>query len=122
MAQGKKSPIVFALLCIYASAQADEPEGTDQLVDIYYRFEVAAVYCGLADDEAIKGYYVERRQVVEKFDLDEADQLYASGQASQLAHKEWMNRGLGGFKPWCRNEGRKYADHFLKLNSLEGSQ
>ncbi len=122
MAQGKKSPIVFALLCIYASAQADEPEGTDQLVDIYYRFEVAAVYCGLVDDRAIKGYYLERKQVVEKFDLNEAEQLNASGKASQLAHKEWMNRGLGGFKPWCRTKGREYTNGFLKLNLLQSRQ
>ena len=122
MAPRKKILVVFSSLCFCSTVQAGEPEGTNQLIDIYYRFEVAAVYCGLAEDEAIKGYYVERRQVVEKFNLDEADQLYASGQASQLAHKEWMNRGLGGFKPWCRNEGRGYADHFLKLNSSEGSQ
>jgi len=122
MLPGKNRLIVFALLFLCASTYANEPDGTNQLIDIYYRFEVAAVYCGLAEDEAIKGYYIERRQVVEKFSLDKADQLYASGQASQLAHKEWMNRGLGGFKPWCRNEGRKYADQFLLLNKGQTRQ
>lgn len=122
MAADNKMRVVFFCLCFCASVQAAEPEGTDQLVDVYYRFEVAAAYCGLVNDEATKGYYSERKQVVEKFAMNETEQIHASGLASQQAHKEWMNRGLGGFKAWCRNEGRGYADHFLKLNSMQDSQ
>lgn len=82
---------------------------------------VAAVYCGLVNDVAIKGYYSEREKVVEKFGLNEVQQIHASGLASQLAHKERMNRDLGGIKPWCRNQGREYADNFVKLNRLENN-
>jgi hypothetical protein len=124
MAPGKQSSIVFTglYLCFCASIQADEPEGIDQLVEVYYRFEVAAVYCGLINELATKGYYFERHQIVEEFALNEAEQLHASGKASQLAHKEWMNRGLGGFKPWCRKEGREYTDGFVEQSSLESNQ
>ena len=34
----------------------------------------------------------------------------------QMAHKEWLNRGLGGFKRWCRNEGSEYAQNFVDLS------
>lgn len=122
MISGRNSLLAFSCLCICSATQADVPGGADQLVDLYYRFEVAAVYCGLVNDRATKGYYSERKQVVEKFGLDEAQQIHASGQASQLAHKEWMNRGLGGFKPWCRNEGQKYADAFSRFKQLEAGQ
>jgi len=121
MTSGAKIVLVFACLCVFSSVRAGDPEGTDQLVDVYYRFEVAAVYCGLVTDRATKGYYLERKQVVEKFGLNEAQQIHASGLASQLAHKEWMNRGLGGFKPWCRNQGSEYVDYFIKLDRIENN-
>jgi hypothetical protein len=35
------------------------------------------------------------------------------GKAWQAAHWEWQNRGLGGFRGWCRNEGRAAAERFL---------
>ena len=110
----KQIVIGFSGLLCCASIQANEAAGIDALADVYYRFEVAAAYCGVVNDQAIAGYYVERGQIVEKFSLSKANQINASGIASQAAHKEWQNRGLGGFKPWCRTEGRAYADQFLQ--------
>ena len=117
-----KTVAVVSSLFFCVSVQAGDPEGTDQLVDVYYRFEVAAMYCGLVNDAAIKGYYSERKLVVDKYSLNEAQQIHASGLASQLAHKEWMNRGLGGFRPWCRNQGQEYTDDFIELNQIENNQ
>ncbi len=34
-------------------------------------------------------------------------------QAWNEAHWEWENRGLGGFKAWCRNEAADAAQRLL---------
>ena len=31
------------------------------------------------------------------------------------ADKEWSNRGLGGFRAWCREEGITAGDHFRAI-------
>jgi hypothetical protein len=100
---------------LVTSLSATEPEGPDRLVGLYYRFEVAAVYCGVMNESATQGYYLARRNIVKDFDLDEVEQLNASGKASQMANAEWQNRGLGGFKRWCRNEGTQYAAEFQRI-------
>ncbi len=80
----------------------------DSLTDAVYHFEVT-IYCGLATDTVAQGY----RQLEKKFTLegnltpDEIDQ--ARGKGWQLAHAEWQNRGLGGFRAWCAGDGQKAA-------------
>ena len=104
-----------------ASAQVSKSGGEDKLVEISYRFEVAG-YCGLVNEEVARGYHLERKRLLSQHELSEAEQQTARGDAWQAAHKEWMNRGLGGFKRWCRNEGREYVDSFLLLSQLEGGR
>ena len=41
--------------------------------------------------------------------LDQETVNQLRGDAWQAAHAEWQNRGLGGFKNWCRTEGRAAA-------------
>ena len=33
--------------------------------------------------------------------------------ATREAHWEWQNRGLGGFRGWCRKQGQAAAQRFL---------
>jgi hypothetical protein len=35
--------------------------------------------------------------------------------AWKMAHAEWQNRGLGGFRNWCRTEGMEAADFFRNI-------
>ena len=81
----------------------------DNLTEAVYFFEVT-LYCGLATDTVIRGYrYLEddfRR--THHLTSEEMDELRAKGW--NLAHAEWQNRGLGGFRAWCATEGREAAN------------
>lgn len=121
VALGKSIPTILTCL-FFSSAYAQESVGMERLIDVYYRYEVVAGYCGLTTDSVVEGYVLERKQIVAEFLLDKAQQLVASGKASQRAHNEWLNRSLGGFKGWCRNEGQGYANKFVILDQLEHGQ
>jgi len=96
------------LVSISAFSVADERPFSDPLVDLNYRYEVAG-YCGLVDQTVHEGYITQVQRLAESDNLSADVQLQASGKGWQAAHKEWLNRGLGGFKRWCRNEGQRYA-------------
>ena len=81
----------------------------DNLAEAVYFFEVT-LYCGLATDAAIRGcHYLEddfrRTHHLTSEEMDEQ-----RGKGWSLAHAEWQNRGLGGFRAWCTTEGREAAD------------
>lgn len=80
----------------------------DSLTDAVYHFEVT-IYCGLATDTVAQGYrHLEKEFTLEgNLTPDEIDQ--ARGKGWQLAHAEWQNRGLGGFRAWCAGEGQEAA-------------
>ena len=84
----------------------------EALREAYYEIEVAS-YCGLVSDQVVAGF---RRQVARilgdtAIDRETLNQL--RGKAWQAANWEWQNRGLGGFRGWCRNEGKAAAERFL---------
>ena len=81
----------------------------NNLTEAVYFFEVT-LYCGLATDAVIRGYrYLEddfrRTHHLTSEEMDEQ-----RGKGWGLAHAEWQNRGLGGFRAWCATEGREAAD------------
>ena len=45
--------------------------------------------------------------------LDEAAARTARIQAGVAFDLEWQNRGLGGFRPWCREDGKQAALAFF---------
>jgi len=115
------SRILTVLMVVCApmfSLSAADVTATEQLKDINYRFEVAG-YCGLVNEAVAGGYHIERKRLLSQHEISEQEQQFLRGKAWQAAHKEWLNRGLGGFKRWCRNEGTEYAENFLRLNKLE---
>jgi len=95
--------------------QASDIDIEEQLVQTNYRFEVAG-YCGLVNEQVARGFHIERKQLLEQQAMSEKEQQTLRGKAWQMAHKEWLNRGLGGFKRWCRNEGSEYAQDFVNLS------
>jgi hypothetical protein len=111
------SSIPGLVVCLMlAPIQASEVDLEAQFLQINYRFEVAG-YCGLVNDQVARGFHFERKQLLEQHAMNEEQQQVLRGKAWQMAHKEWLNRGLGGFKRWCRNEGSEYAQNFVDLSA-----
>ena len=78
----------------------------------YYELEVAG-YCGLVSDAVGAGFRRRVDRILGDTPIDQATIDALRGAAWQAAHAEWQNRGLGGFRGWCRNEGRAAAEGFL---------
>ena len=103
----------FLLLAVVLPARAHPDAVTrEALREAYYEIEVAS-YCGLVSEDVAAGF---RRQVARilgdtVIDRETLNQL--RGKAWQAANWEWQNRGLGGFRGWCRNEGKAAAERFL---------
>ena len=68
------------------------------------------MYCGISDSEAVRGFLRHQDELVNRFGLDAEDRREAMSRARRMAHEEWQNRGLGGFRGWCRNEGVTYTE------------
>jgi hypothetical protein len=82
-----------------------------ELSAVFYNFEVAG-YCGLVSNAVGSGFRREAKMLIARDALDSETVTHLRGKAWQAAHAEWQNRGLGGFKNWCRTEGRAAADRF----------
>ena len=91
-AAGAAVALAAAAACV-AAAPADREE----IGRLLYDFEVAS-YCRLVTDDVGEGFRSKLTALVER------------GRAWQDAHAEWQNRGLGGFRAWCRGDARRAAD------------
>ena len=80
----------------------------DNLVEVVYFFEVT-IYCGLATDTVIKGYHRLENDFHQTHNLTSEEMDKQRGKGWNLAHAEWQNRGLGGFRAWCAGEGHEAA-------------
>jgi len=92
--------------------------GWTELLNLNYRLEVTG-YCSLATRQVATGYLQQLNALLDEFDFPESLQLEARGKGWQAANEEWMNRGLGGFKRWCRGEAQQYADGFIEAAQLK---
>ena len=104
----------IALCAILVSSVAHAWHGeppTDPLVRVHYDYEVAQ-YCSLATDETIAGFQAQLAAIVAKTGASQGDIESARTAAWKAANLEWQNRGLGGFRGWCKNEGQKAAQRF----------
>jgi len=81
----------------------------DNLTEAVYFFEVT-LYCGLATDAVIKGYRHLENGFRQTHNLTSEEVDKQRGKGWNLAHAEWQNRGLGGFRAWCATEGREAAN------------
>ena len=106
----------FCLLCpLLYGAPADgdgSVPGWNKLVYLAYRVEVTN-YCGLTTERVIAGFRLQRKNLLNEYNLTPPQIQSARNEAWSLAHKEWDNRGLGGFKPWCRRDATRYAEEFV---------
>ena len=97
---------VVAPLFVWAAAPPDP-----DLVRVYYDFEVAG-YCGLVSEQVGSGFARERDRLLSGRGIDEQAKQQARMQGWKEANLEWQNRGLGGFRGWCRTEGADAARRF----------
>ena len=105
---------VLAWLLIATPTVAAETVPDRDLVQTYYDLEVAG-YCGLATDAVGKGFRAERDHIMRVRGIDDASMQQARMQGWKEAYLEWQNRGLGGFKGWCRTEGAAVAQRFRQI-------
>ena len=80
----------------------------NNLVEAVYFFEVT-IYCGLATGAVIKGYHDLENDFRQTHNLTSEDVDKQRGKGWSLAHAEWQNRGLGGFRAGGAGEGREAA-------------
>jgi hypothetical protein len=69
--------------------------------------------CGLLTAEVRRGFELARDDGLRDRPLDEAAARAARIEASLAFEREWHNRGLGGSRPWCRQEGKAAALAFF---------
>ena len=104
--------LVFGLHIVMVSSAGPRPE-TD-LERAFYDIGVIG-YCGLFNDAVSEGFNREVRRIVERDAVDEQSLNAARSRAMTLVELEWSNRGLGGFRGWCRSEGVDAVNRFLAV-------
>ena len=109
-----KLRLLLFLFSSCALADGSVP-GWNKFVYVIYRLEVTN-YCGLTDEQILAGFYRERDAVLNEYNFSETLIAAARSEARNLVHAEWSNRGLGGFRGWCRNEATSYAIRFIAAN------
>lgn len=108
----KLGTALLAGLFLCPAAPAEPAGPYPELSGIFYDFEVAG-YCGLVSNSVGQGFRREANRLIERDGLDTETVNRLRGEAWQAAHAEWQNRGLGGFRNWCRTEGSAAAERFL---------
>jgi hypothetical protein len=103
----RRLPAIF-ISSLLSAANAQTAVAHAELSAVFYDFEVAS-YCGLVTDAVGIGFRRETKRLVSQDAIDSETVTHLRGKAWQAAHAEWQNRGLGGFRNWCRNEGRAAA-------------
>ena len=92
-----------------AASIAVPPDDREEIHRLLYDFEVAG-YCGLVTDEVGEGFRSKLTTLVERDGIGREEMNALRGRAWQAAHAEWQNRGLGGFRAWCRGDARRGAE------------
>ena len=93
--------------------------GWNSLVYLFYKVSVMN-YCGLSSEESAEGFHFKKREIVDHFAIPKDKNKPNSVSAAQfeawdLAYQEWNNRGLGGFRRWCKKEARRYQKELERI-------
>jgi hypothetical protein len=102
-----------------ASASFAEAE-TRTLRQVVYDYAVTS-YCGLLTPEVEFGFQHELDVLTEQSGLNPADARALRIAGWVDADREWSNRGLGGFRAWCRDDGLAAARRFLDVTRTRAS-
>lgn len=116
-----KSFILLLLLAYVPLSQATAniglPKPSAPLSLLVYKMEVLS-YCGLINDEISRDFKRQRDHIIvsQNLTLEEVQDARMEGWKFGLA--EWQNRGLGGFKNWCKTEGAGIVEYFRSSRSV----
>lgn len=94
-----------------AAEEAALPVLHPELVRTYYDFAVAE-YCRLVDASVYSGALLLHQDQLARGKISRAADRRAWIDATVAADLEYQNRGLGGQRNWCRNEGADAARRF----------
>ncbi len=112
--------LAYAPLCL-ATETIGLPPPEAPLSLLVYKMEVLN-YCGLIDDEISEGFKRRRDLIILNQDLTPEDIQNARMEGWKFGLAEWQNRGLGGFRNWCKTEGEEIADYFHNIRIANGSK
>ena len=101
--------VVAALVASVCSASGPKP--VTELEKILYDMGVVG-YCGLGSDQVTRGYRRQLGGILERDNIDEKTLNEAIARAWTMVEWEWNNRGLGGFRGWCKTEGADAVTRF----------
>lgn len=106
--------ILFFLVSILPAhgAEPASAEPADPIEAVYYRYAVVE-YCSLLSPMVIHGFEAERDRLVAEAGVDEEQHRQHRLAGWTAADREWSNRGLGGYRNWCRTEGVAAAEGFI---------
>jgi hypothetical protein len=109
-----RAPVALAALLLAAAvARAEEPVSRGAAFkQIAYMYGVVQ-YCGLDTAAVVDGYWRESRFIRRRDGLTDPTARLLRTRGLIDADLEYGNRGLGGFRLWCRTEGQEAARHFL---------
>lgn len=89
-----------------------------EIKQVVYMYSVTE-YCGLNTGEVYDGYRRELRHLTRRDGLPESTVRWLRIHGMLAADLEYDNRGLGGFRKWCRTEGLDAARHFLAFREAQ---
>ena len=91
-----------------------------RLRDVVYDYAVTS-YCGTLTPEVEAGFRVALSQLTEDRGLSPEEARAQRIEGWVAADMEWSNRGLGGYRAWCRSEGVDAARRFRAFVPGSGS-
>lgn len=111
-----KSGLIFTIgllsLVLIADVVADEHNRSDPYYALIYDFEVAQ-FCGLVNKRTHDSFWAKRKSIEEKSERTTSQLRQTRINAMAAADIEYANRGLGGYRPWCQNEGRAGVERIV---------
>lgn len=108
--------VVWAAPAAADGAAATPAERYPALHRAYYDMSVCE-YCGLITAEVVDGYRRAIADLVARDAIDETLHREVRLKAWTAADLEYGNRGLGGFRNWCRTEGAAAVRRFLNYRA-----
>jgi hypothetical protein len=110
--------VMAALSWLARGAHAESVSRGAEIKQVVYMYSVTE-YCGLNTGEVYDGYRREVRHLTRQGRLPESTVRWLRIHGMLAADLEYDDRGLGGFRKWCRTEGLDAARHFLTFRDAQ---
>lgn len=105
----ERAALLIALALSAGPAQATD----DAYYGLIYDYEVAS-FCGLIGKNVYDAFWRKRRVLENASDLPADILTKVRVRAMADADREYQNRGLGGYKPWCQSDGMAGVGRILE--------